>query len=437
MDFINFKNIIFDNSLIIAIIAINMTIIGLTSLAETKKVIGVDYGKFLVKKYRLFNKLRIYELLIVFAIINVSSLFLMFVETFQFRLINSILLMVSLVFAIYYFFAYIISENKLVKRQIYEDELVGLYFESDNFNHQETDVLTEMTGGSRTNKKLSSNVINYFNTYNSESQNAFEEIFGTESLLYDYSKRSRKKLKRKYQISPYIYRNNSNGIHDISYEYFQLFRSCELQDKWTIEILRIFDGDRQISKQYEPLRLYNFARVMTHLNLFGHCDQIYKYKFLEYIIQFYYNAVLITEDEIANLHTFDKSREVEKTTFRQLVKFMFDNENNQRDSTFNEKAKQIIEETILKNTYKGLLEPHELILLLLEKTLEIDTDSMKNLFTDILDKYYYQMQGKEIPEAVRINRIKTRILEHKMRNQYNHELSMEELFGAELEVVGG
>ncbi|QVY61283.1 hypothetical protein [Cytobacillus gottheilii] len=436
MDFINFKNIIFDNSLIIAIIAINMTIIGLTSLAETRKVIGVDYGKFLVKKYRLFNKLRIYELLIVFAIINVSSLFLMFVETFQFRLINSILLMVSLIFAIYYFFAYIISENKLVKRQIYEDELVGLYFESDNLNHQETDVLTEMTGGSRTNKKLSSNVINYFNTYNSESQNAFEEIFGVESLLYDYSKRSRKKLKRKYQISPYIYRNNSNGIHDISYEYFQLFRSCELQDKWTIEILRIFDGDRQISKKYEPLRLYNFARVMTHLNLFGHCDQIYKYKFLEYVIQFYYNTVLITDEEIASLNTIDKSREVEKKIFRQLVKFMFDNENNQRDSTFNEKAKHIIEETILKDTYKGLLGPHELILLLLEKTLEINTFSMRNHFTDILDKYYYQMHGKEIPEAVKINRIKTRILEHKMRNQYNHELSMEELFGEELEVVG-
>ncbi|WP_165976170.1 hypothetical protein [Bacillus salipaludis] len=41
---IDFNRIINDVSLIMAIIAINMTIIGLTSLAETKKIIGVDYG---------------------------------------------------------------------------------------------------------------------------------------------------------------------------------------------------------------------------------------------------------------------------------------------------------------------------------------------------------------------------------------------------------
>ena len=182
MDFINLKDTIFDNSLIIAIIAINMTIIGLTSLAETKRIIGVDYGKFLVKKYRIFNKVRIYELLIVFAIVNMTSLFLMFLQYYEFRIINFLLLMVSLIFAIYYFFAYIISENRLVKKQIYEDELLGLYYENDNYHHQEADVLTEMSGGSRTSRKLSTNVIGYFNTYNSESQRAFEEIFG--SLIF-------------------------------------------------------------------------------------------------------------------------------------------------------------------------------------------------------------------------------------------------------------
>ncbi|MDR0138849.1 hypothetical protein RFW18_13925 [Metabacillus idriensis] len=244
-------------------------------VAETKKIIGVDYGKFLVKKYRIFNLFRVYELLIIFAIINVFSLFLMFVETYEFRLINSLFLMISLVFAIYYFFAYIISENKLVKIQIYEDELRGLYYESDNLNHQEADVLTEMKGGSRTSKKLSSNVISYFNTYNSESQLAFEEIFGSNSLLYDYSKKSRKKLKRKYNISPYVYRNNSKGIHDITYEFFQIFRYCDQQDKWAIEILRIFDGDRLICKNHEIIRLYNFARMITHLNLFGNNDNIF------------------------------------------------------------------------------------------------------------------------------------------------------------------
>ncbi|MFJ8246318.1 hypothetical protein [Peribacillus asahii] len=49
MEFINVQKIGYDSSLIMAMIAINMTIIGLTSLAEFKKVIGIDYGSFLIK----------------------------------------------------------------------------------------------------------------------------------------------------------------------------------------------------------------------------------------------------------------------------------------------------------------------------------------------------------------------------------------------------
>ncbi len=37
MSFIDLKGIIFDTATLISIIAINMTVIGLTSLAETKK----------------------------------------------------------------------------------------------------------------------------------------------------------------------------------------------------------------------------------------------------------------------------------------------------------------------------------------------------------------------------------------------------------------
>lgn len=429
MSFIDLKSIIFDSNLIIAVIAINMTIIGLTSLAETKKIIGVDYGKFLVKKYRILNLFRVYELLIVFAIINVFSLFLMLVETFEFRLINSVFLMISLVFAIYYFFAYIISENKLVKIQIYEDELRGLYYESDNLNHQEADVLTDMTGGSTTSKKLSSNVISYFNTYNSESQLAFEEIFGSNSLLYDYSKKTRKKLKKKYHISPYIYRNNSKGIHDISYEFFQLFRYCDQQDKWAIEILRIFDGDRLICKNHEILRLYNFTRMITHLNLFGNNDNIFKYKFLEYISTFYYNAVLIEEDEVSNLPNKNKVKEVEEYTFNQLLQFMFNDELNHRNSTFTLIAKKIIEEMLLKEKYKGILKTQDLIILLLNKTLDIDNQFMKDLFAEILDKYYEKYRGEEIPEMLEIENVKTYITEYKQRSSVTVGITTDEIFG--------
>jgi hypothetical protein len=113
---IAFTKVIYDSNLIMAIIAINMTVIGLTSLAETKRVIGVDYGKFLVRKYRVFKRVRIYELLIAFAMINVGSLLLIFIKNQEFRLVSFLLLLTTLMFAIYYFFAYIIAENGRVRK---------------------------------------------------------------------------------------------------------------------------------------------------------------------------------------------------------------------------------------------------------------------------------------------------------------------------------
>jgi hypothetical protein len=138
-----------------------------------------------------------------------------------------------------------------------------------------------MRGGSRTSKKLSSNIISYFDKYNSDSQHAFSEVLGIDSIIYDYSKKTRKKIKKKCGTSPYVYRKQSNGIYDISYEYFQLFRSSGQQFKWTLEILRIFDGDRSNNPSFDLIRLYNFSRIVTHLNLFGHNESIYNYKFLD------------------------------------------------------------------------------------------------------------------------------------------------------------
>ena len=45
---VNLNYLLGDNNTMLAIVAINMTITGLTSLAETKIIIGVDYGKLLV-----------------------------------------------------------------------------------------------------------------------------------------------------------------------------------------------------------------------------------------------------------------------------------------------------------------------------------------------------------------------------------------------------
>jgi len=194
------ESIIFDTSLIIAIIAINMTVIGLTSLAEMKNVVGIDYGRFLLRKYKIWGVIRVYYLLILFAIINVASLFLIIVPNYKFRLILFWVLIVSLIFAIYYFFTYIIVESKRVKKQIYEQEILGLYFNSDDQTTYAPDILTKVNDGSRTTKKMSGNLIHYFNTYSSDSHDAFAELFGPQSMIYDYSKLLNRKCRLKFKV---------------------------------------------------------------------------------------------------------------------------------------------------------------------------------------------------------------------------------------------
>ena len=90
------SEIILDNGLIMAIIAINMTVISLTSLADKKTVIGIDYGEFLIKEYKLFG-IRMYLLLFVFALVNIVSLFTIFMTEPILRLINFVALTISLV----------------------------------------------------------------------------------------------------------------------------------------------------------------------------------------------------------------------------------------------------------------------------------------------------------------------------------------------------
>jgi hypothetical protein len=423
---IDFSKIIYDSNLIMAIIAINMTVIGLTSLAETKRVIGVDYGKFLVRKYRVFKRIRIYELLIAFAIINVGSLLLIFIKNQEFRLLSFLLLLATLMFAIYYFFAYIIAENPRVRRQIYEDELAGLYFANDNKDHQEADVLTKMSNGSRTSKKLSSNVIHYFNIYNSDSQIAFEETFGPDSVIY-YPTENMKKVLSKDVLTPYHYRDLS-GVKDISYEYFQLFRSSELQDKWTLEILRLFDGNRQLDKGFNIIRLYNFSRVVTHINLFGQQDNIYRYKFLQYLCDFYLNAMKMKEYEKQMLlqaygeHTL----EVEKYTLRQLMLYMFDPDGERRNKAFIEKAKQKMADILLSE--HSFLSIKERVNLFVDYTMEVGTEDMKQVLTDVMN-FIFHKQTEEASERLTVDEIKDMIRLYRGRDTVGVEVSMEELFG--------
>lgn len=426
LEFINVQKVIFDTSLIMAIIAINMTIIGLTSLAEFKKVIGIDYGSFLIKKFRLVFGLKIYHLLVVFAVVNVSSLFFMFINNEIFRVANFLLLVFSLIFAIYYFFSFIIVENKSVRKQIYQAELEGLYIHSDNTNHHEADVLTGMSSGSSQHKKVSSNLIDFFNTYNYDTQQAFEEVFGPDSLLYDYTNKRKKRYRKLYNAMPYYYRIKNGSLKDISYEFLQFFRYSELQDKWAIEILRLMDGDRNYIKKYDEIRLYNFTRLLTQINLFVGSGNVYKYKFLEHLKRYYYHAVNIKDHE--TILSTEKVQEVEVYTYKQMIKFMFGNQE-PRDVLFYKYAKRWVIELIQGDSYKGLLTKESFISILLDETLESDNENIKQVFAEALSAYYNAVDEHQVPYELKLNNVKSRIRNrHEMRFS-EYEISKEELFG--------
>lgn len=282
------NEMIFDNSIWLAIMAINMTIIGLTSLAESKTIIGVDYGKFLVKKYKVLGIVRMYYLLIIFAFINIISLILMFNTFYQARVINFVVLLISLIFAIYYFFGFILTENNEIKLQILKDELLGMYYDSDDLTNFEADILAGMSTGWRTEKRISSNVISYFNTFNSDTQRAFNDAFGTNSILYSRTRRMIRFWNRNYNLKPYNYMIDKDVNH-ISHEFFQMFRYSELQDKWILEILRLFDSVNCDDK-YNFKRI-NIMRVLAQINRFGKSENLYGYKFIEYLGPYIINAL--------------------------------------------------------------------------------------------------------------------------------------------------
>lgn len=353
------NEIVFDNSIWLAIIAINMTIIGLTSLAESKTIIGVDYGKFLIKKYKVFGCIRMYYLLIMFALINIFSLILMFNSIYQVRVLNFIILMISLIFAIYYFFGFILIENHGIKLQILKDELLGMYYDSDNITNFEADILAGMSTGWRTDKRISSNVICYFNTFNTDTQLAFAESFGPNSILYSRTKRMMNFWRRKYNLKPYNYRIDKDVNH-ISHEFFQMYRYSELQDKWILEILRLFDN-----KGYEDsynLKRINIMRVLAHINRFGKTENLYTYKFVEYLEPYIISAMQkSTTKEQTNL---PQTIEMDKFILNELYIFILSSLEKYEDKNFYKASLRLINKLFDFKNDIGNLSIHDKIIMI-------------------------------------------------------------------------
>jgi hypothetical protein len=370
---------IYDNGLIMAIIAINMTVIGLTSLADKKCVIGVDYGTYLITKYKLLG-IRMYYWLIIFAVINISSLFIMFSDLPIVRLVNFIVLILTLIFAIFYFFGFIIIENKRVKEQIYMSELLGLYCDDNNTEHLEIDKKVKMNPGNRTNNKLSTDVINYFNIFNGDNQKIFAEVFGPESLIYSKKKRIVKFRKKVFKIDGYKYRESQLNakVKDISFEYFQLFRYSEMQDKWTIDILRTMNGDPDKYTEYDIIRLYNLTRVIVQIAIFGFAESLYKYKFIFYLKHFIFRTTDNTKNE-GSKEEIEHIVEIESLMIKFLGKFFSKALAINKDNELISSIQEFFNEILFDGKYKGYLKEQEILLIFSKVAVELESKELKNI----------------------------------------------------------
>lgn len=400
------EGVIFDTGLIISIIAINMTVIGLTSLADMKKVIGIDYGKFLLRKYKIFGFIRVYYLLILFGVINVLSLFLIFVPYPLFRFIHFLILLVSLFFAIYYFFAYIIVESNRVKKQIYELEVLGLYYSSDEVSTFEADIKTGVCNGSRTTKKMSGNIIDYFNLYNSDTHEAFVELFGLGSLLYKYDKRINKKRKRIANKSPYAYRQSINNCSDISHEFFQLYRYTENQDKWILTILDLFDNSDRY-KKIDYIRLCNFTRVIEQINVYGFTQNLFTYKFLEHLFTHYRKALLVSKLNVSE-NEFKVLSELAIYANDRYFHFMVSTYINNPDPLYLSTMNRTIK-SILGCEVDTVLLPEDHMFSLLNNIMVVENEQLQTLFAEMLECYYKRKQYRSIPDKLQLDNLQVYI----------------------------
>lgn len=398
---------IYDNGLLMAIIAIDMSIIGLTSLADQKCVIGIDYGKFLITKFKL-GGIRMYYWILYFALINIASLFLMFVEQPIIRVVNFILLIISLVFAIFYFFGFIIIENRWVQEKIYMSELLGLYFDDANKKHMEIDRLVSMNPGNRSNKRISTNVIAYFNGFNGDTEKVFNDVFGPEWLIYSDRTKVVRYRKKQFGIKRYNYRvgNTDPKIKEISFEFFQLFRYSEMQDKLAINILKIMNGEPNTYKEYEILRLYNLARLIVQIDIFGFAENLYKYKFVPYLKEFIFKTVEKDKDSYLIDDEINHIREVERCMIKSLVSYFTKSITLYSNLQFINCIQEFLNEIVLLNQYKGYLEVQEIVEIFVDVSIALDCKKLQEIIN--ISSNLYNDPGRRVTkeEYIDIEQIK-------------------------------
>ena len=349
-----------------ALIALNVTVIGLSSLAEKRTVIGIEYGKYLIDNYKVFGCIKIYNVLAAIAVINAVSLIVALLGDSWpiFSMIVFFLLLGSSFFVLYYLFAYVLRIHPAVKKEIYRKQMLGLYYDSDTPCNFDGDRVIGMPTGDRTNKKITSSVQSFFDKFDEESIAAFHDVFGPFSPIYSRSRKVIKECKRLGYDKPHNYwvqkdGGGSAGVVHISWEFFQMFRFSAIQDRWLLEILSIFNG--AYANPYPRLRLYNVAVVFGQINRVGFAEGLYRYKFLDYMMPYVVRALDPNGDSDS-----PKRVEVESYFHKEFGKFIHDTMLHHPASTFTESAKKALGQMICIDRFRGVIPVKERIDLYLE-----------------------------------------------------------------------
>ena len=96
-----------------ALVALNLTIVGLSSLAEKRSVIGIEYGRYLLDKYKIHGRIRLFHLLVFVAVVDILSLVTMWLSFIPWvSVLTFALLSLSTAVVIYFLFAYVLKVHK-------------------------------------------------------------------------------------------------------------------------------------------------------------------------------------------------------------------------------------------------------------------------------------------------------------------------------------
>jgi hypothetical protein len=259
------------------------------------------------------------------------------------------------------------------------DEILGMYYKSDDVTTFYPDLLTEMQNGWRTPKKISSNVVHFFNRFNTDSQIAFEELLGPNSLLYDRSKKMLSFWSKTYKLQPFDY-SSHYGLNHISHEFFQMYRASDMQDKWILEILRLFNTD--YTDSHKEMRLDNLLRVSAHLNKFGKSDGLYKYKFLENFAPFVYSAFKL-DDKNVDID-IPKRKEKELFVVEQMCEFIMVSNENYYDKNFEQWGCKLLSEIVIGDNFNCFTTDVERLQVILNYYSKFDTQINEKTLLRIL-----------------------------------------------------